>query len=60
MCSDQLIVAYSRANALDDGVLVDVSTVAGEAGFKYPTAVTRAVWDRYVAVPESAPRFRSQ
>lgn len=47
-----LIHVYSRAQALDDGFLVDVSAVAAEAGFKWPTAVTRAVWDEYVEVPE--------
>jgi hypothetical protein len=46
-----LIHRYTRAEALADGVLVDVSTVAREAGIKYPTALTRAVWERYVKVP---------
>src|SRR5262245_10384505 len=46
-----LIHRYTRAQALADGVLVDVSTVAREAGIKYPTALTRAVWERYVKVP---------
>jgi hypothetical protein len=46
-----LIHSYSRAEAIADGVLVDVSAVAREAGIKYPTALTRAVWDRCVAVP---------
>ncbi|MCZ2419230.1 MAG: hypothetical protein LC123_05250 [Burkholderiales bacterium] len=35
---------YSRRQALDDGVLVDVSEMAKEAGFKFPVAVTRAAW----------------
>jgi len=47
-----VISAYSRENALEDGVLVDVSTVALEAGIKFPVALTRAVWDKYVEVPE--------
>jgi hypothetical protein len=37
---DDLIYAYTRAQALADGVLVDVSTMAREAGFRYPTAIT--------------------
>jgi type I site-specific restriction endonuclease len=40
---------YTRAQALEDGVLVDVSETAREAGFKIPVAVTRAVWDQYIA-----------
>lgn len=43
------IHVYTRAQALEDGVLVDVSKTALEAGFKVPVAVTRAVWDRYIA-----------
>jgi hypothetical protein len=39
-----LIHAYSRAQALEDGVLVDVSELAREAGFLYPVAVTQALY----------------
>jgi DNA repair protein RadC len=37
---DALIYAYTRSQALADGVLVDVSQMATEAGFRYPTAIT--------------------
>lgn len=40
-----VIYAYTRAQALADGVLVDVSNAAVEAGFKVPVALTRAAWD---------------
>src|SRR3954465_10255376 len=46
-----LIHRYSRADALRDGVLVDVSATAREAGIRFPVALTRAVWERGVAVP---------
>jgi hypothetical protein len=46
-----LIHAYTRADAVRDGVLVDVSGAAREAGFRYPVALTRAAWERCVAVP---------
>jgi hypothetical protein len=49
-----LIHRYTRAEAIADGVLVDVSSVAREAGIRYPTALTRAVWERYVRVPDGA------
>lgn len=39
-----IIHSYSRAQALEDGELVDFSTLAGEVGFNYPVAVTRAVY----------------
>jgi DNA repair protein RadC len=37
---DDLIYAYTRSQALDDGVLVDVTQMASKAGFRYPTAIT--------------------
>jgi len=45
------IYAYTRAQAIADGVQVDVTNTANEAGIKYPTFLTRAVFDSYVAVP---------
>jgi hypothetical protein len=47
-----VIYAYTRAQALSDGVLVDVTQNAREAGIRHPTALTRSVWERYVRVPE--------
>lgn len=47
-----VIYAYTRAHAIADGVLVDVSKLAAEAGFKYPVAMTSAAWAGCVMVPE--------
>jgi hypothetical protein len=49
---DDVIHSYSRAQALDDGVLVDAGKLAEEAGFRFPVALTRSAWDQYVAVPD--------
>src|SRR5947209_15175776 len=46
-----IISRYTRADALRDGTLVDVTDTAREAGIRFPTALTRAVWGRYVEVP---------
>ena len=46
-----VISSYTRAEAIEDGILVDVTETAAEAGFKWPTAITRAAYERYVAVP---------
>jgi hypothetical protein len=46
-----LIHRFSRPQAIDDGVLLDVSATAREAGFKYPVVLTAAAWARCVAVP---------
>ena len=43
---DDLIYAYTRSQALADGVLVDVSQMASEAGFRYPTAITADLHSR--------------
>lgn len=47
-----VIFSYTRAQAIEDQVLIDVSKMASEAGIKYPTAVTAAVWEEFVRVPE--------
>src|SRR5262245_20411030 len=46
-----LIHSYSRAQAIEDGVLIDVSATAKETGFRYAVALTRAVWESCVTVP---------
>jgi hypothetical protein len=48
----ELISSYTRAQAIADGCLVDVSETAREAGIKYPVAITAAVFAQYVRVPE--------
>jgi len=46
-----VICAYTRAQALADGVQIDVSKVAAEAGLRFAVFLTRAVYDRFVTVP---------
>lgn len=48
-----LIHSYSRAQAIRDGVLVDVTETAKEAGFKIPVALTSAVYEDCVAWTEA-------
>lgn len=50
----EVIFSYTRAEAIADGVLIDVSETAKEAGFRYPVALTHAVFTEYVQVPEAA------
>jgi hypothetical protein len=47
-----VIFSYTRQQALDDGVLVDVSKQAKEAGFKIPVAVTDHLYHGYVVPPK--------
>ncbi len=46
-----LVYAYTRAQAVADGVQVEVTKTAQEAGIRFPVFLTRAVFDAYVAVP---------
>jgi len=46
-----IISAYTRAQALEDGLQIDVSETAAEAGVKWPTYLTAGVWARCVEVP---------
>lgn len=50
---NDVIDTYSRAEAIADGVLIDVTKTAQEAGFKYPIAITSAVYNTYI-VPSKA------
>ena len=53
------ISPYSRAQAIEDGVLIDVTGVAREAGFKWPTALTQAAWHDCVAWTERDSRIQT-
>ena len=39
-----VISTYTRAQAIEDGVLIDPGTMAAEAGFKWPVALTTDAW----------------
>jgi hypothetical protein len=43
------VYVYTRAQAIEDGVLIDVSATAREAGIKFPVAMTAEVWSENVA-----------
>jgi hypothetical protein len=44
----EVIFAYTRQQALSDGVLVDVSSLAKEAGFVFPVALTETLYHSYI------------
>lgn len=46
-----IIYAYTRAQAVADGVQVELSKVAAEAGIRFPVFLTHAAYDAYVTVP---------
>ena len=45
----EVIDAYTRAEAIADGVLIDVSELARDAGFRHPVAMTSGAWADCVA-----------
>jgi hypothetical protein len=47
-----VIYSYTRAQAVADGVQVEVTKTAQEAGIKFPVFLTRTVFDSFVTVPE--------
>lgn len=47
------ISTYTRAQAIADGMLVDISETAREAGITFPVAMTCAAWSDCVAWDES-------
>ncbi len=48
----EVIHSYTRAQAIEDGTLIDVSETAKEANFVWPVAMTRTVWEDCVAWTE--------
>ncbi len=56
----EVIASYSRAQAIEDGVLVDVTETAREAGIRYPVALTQAVFERCVALPSRYRGFEDE
>jgi hypothetical protein len=50
----EVISSYTRADALRDGELVELpEAICQEAGFRFPVAVTRSVWESCIHWPES-------
>ncbi|WP_250459574.1 DUF6573 family protein [Caballeronia sp. INML5] len=45
----KVVSVYTRAQAIADSVLIDVTAEANEAGFKVPVAITATAWAEVVA-----------
>ena len=50
-----VVHSYTRAQALEDGALVDVTRMAEDARFRVPVALTRNVWTEAVAWNDDRP-----
>jgi hypothetical protein len=49
--SFNLIYSYTRSQAIEEGVLVDVTNMAKEAGIKYPVALTERLYHELIVPP---------
>ncbi len=47
----QEICTYTRKDALEAGLLIDVSQIAIQAGYAWPVAITAEVWQDYIQLP---------
>ena len=47
-----VIFSYTRAQAIEDSVLVDLTEWAAQTGFKIPVACTSTVWHQYIVPPD--------
>lgn len=56
----EVISTYTRAQAIEDGALVDVTATAQEAGFCRPVAMTAAAWADAVAWNESNGEYQDE
>lgn len=52
-----IIFRYRRAQAIEDGMLIDLTEWAGETGFRYPVACTATVWNGYIVPQEDLCSF---
>jgi hypothetical protein len=48
-----VIDSYTRARAIADGLLIDITSMGDEAGWRWPVAISRAAWERCVAWPRT-------
>lgn len=55
-----VIFAYTRAEAIADGVLIDVSQMAAQAGLRYPVAITDHAWAELVAWSDENPAIQDE
>lgn len=51
---DNIISRYTRAQAIEDGTLVDLSEDASKIGFRIPVAVTSTLYHQYLEPTEEA------
>ena len=54
---NDIVSRYTRAQAIEDGELIDVTETAKEAGFKWPVAITQNLWASWIVPSEKAKNY---
>lgn len=54
-----VIFSYSREQAIEDGILIDVSETAREMGFRFPVALTSSIWNGEVFIRDDTETCQS-
>jgi len=54
---DNVIFSYTRQDAINDGIFIDVSEMAKEAGFKIPVAITSNLYHTHIVPSEDAKTY---
>lgn len=57
---NELISVYTRAQAIEDGVLIDVTETAKEKGFKIQVAVTSNLWNSWIEPSAEAQKYKQE
>ena len=52
-----VIYTYTRQQSIEDGVLIDVSNLARQAGYKWPVALTSTLYHTYINPTENLKQY---
>ena len=52
-----LVHSYTRKQAIEDGVLIDITDTSKEAGFIIPVAITVSIWNELIVPTEDVIKF---
>jgi len=58
MQNDEIIFAYTRNDAINDGIFIDITEMAKEAGFKIPVAITSNLYHSHIKTKTSDEKGR--
>jgi len=50
---DNIISTYTKQDAIDDGIFIDITEQASKAGFKIPVAITKNLFSTFISSAKS-------